>query len=1206
MVGQTIGPYEILDEIGRGGMARVYRAYQSSMERFVAIKVIQKSIAADPASLERFVREARLIARLEHPHILPVYDFNGQHEPPYIVMRYLPSGTLKDITSKAQLPAGEVIHVLRQSAAALDYAHRQGVIHRDIKPSNILIDSDGNAFLTDFGIARMIESSQGLTDTGIAVGTPGYMAPEQGMGLDIDGRSDVYGLAVIAFEVLTGYSPYSAETPMALMVRHISEPIPSILAFNPNLPAAVEEVMMKGLAKQPEDRYGTAMEFVSALNKALGDQVVTQPVQLKELASQTIQEVENARATFIQAPRTPVTDQSTSLKTPAPSALNDPTRHVVPPGATPPTTPSTPTPPPPSHNRSQAVLAVLLFVGLLAVAGAIVFAALQSSDDGTSDTEVKLTQVAGQTHTQIAAELGTQGAIGTQTRVVVAQAINTQRANDDATQTADARGAIGTSTQEAKEAVTKTQVALEANETATTNAEETLVVTLLTPLPTDTPTASPTLSPTPTATATSTPSATDTLTATSTSSATHTPTATDRPSATPTSTNTLTETPTPTPTPTNSPSATFTPSDTPTETPTTTPSATATWTASPTFTASPTLTPFPTPTPQPAGQMPFLADMENADVLTGWAYDAEQWRLVTEGGNTALVGASGLSSSLAILGNEVPEWTESDATDIILRMRFRLQDVNSGARLIFRYSPAGYYTLEITGGRIVLRRGPAGQISRSNELNLVNGVVTNVVNIGTWYEMILWIEGGRIFVYLDRQLIISANDTSSPIPAGGILLQTLAANVNPVYFDDIIVQRPESASDHFENASSLPSTWGYSPVSAVTLSSANNSQFLETNGQVSVVPGTSTLGDFLMSCNLASRQGSFYIRLRDSSNGVLRLEGLAGDLKVTHYDADGNEVKTVTLSQFYSRDFNVMFVEVVGERVLIWDRRGNLKLDELYPGLPINGGIVFQTGVTGDILRIDDCLFARTAVSSTAEAEFAFEILDELNDANRRPYRELATDWTEDFSDEARTREWWEGQGPGEFVFDQNLPTDAVHRRYYEVNNDGEQTAYWRIRRELDRRFTVFGDGDDRTTFRDSSDIYVKIDMRFPEEAPEGSTGWVGIRSAVNATNTGLDQYQIELTKEGGLVRVRVRPFLQDDKTYIYDQLVPDVVATDWFEVTIVAYNDRIAFFVNGRLLSGATIRPARLLGGTLSIGVEGGSMVAFDDLVFRDTSVNE
>ena len=336
MVGQTIGPYEILDEIGRGGMARVYRAYQSSMDRFVAIKVIQKSIAADPASLERFVREARLIARLEHPHILPVYDFNGQHEPPYIVMRYLPSGTLKDITSKAQLPAGEVIHVLRQSAAALDYAHRQGVIHRDIKPSNILIDSDGNAFLTDFGIARMIESSQGLTDTGIAVGTPGYMAPEQGMGLDIDGRSDTYGLAVIAFEVLTGYSPYSAETPMALMVRHISEPIPSILAFNPNLPTAVEEVMTKGLAKQPEDRYNTAMDFVSALNKALGDKVVTQPVQLKELASQTIQEVENARATFIQAPRTPVTDQSTSLKTPSPSGLNDPTRYVMPPGATPP------------------------------------------------------------------------------------------------------------------------------------------------------------------------------------------------------------------------------------------------------------------------------------------------------------------------------------------------------------------------------------------------------------------------------------------------------------------------------------------------------------------------------------------------------------------------------------------------------------------------------------------------------------------------------------------------------------------------------------------------------------------------------------------------------------------------------------------------------------------------------------------------------
>jgi hypothetical protein len=606
--------------------------------------------------------------------------------------------------------------------------------------------------------------------------------------------------------------------------------------------------------------------------------------------------------------------------------------------------------------------------------------------------------------------------------------------------------------------------------------------------------------------------------------------------------------------------------------------------------------------------MPFLADMENPDVLTGWAYDAAEWRLVTEGGNTALVGASGLSSSLAILGNEVPEWTASDATDIILRFRFRLQEVNSGARVIFRYSPsAGYYALEMTGGRLVLKKGPAGDISRGNELNLPNGTVTGIIDTGTWYEIIAWIEGGRIYVYLDRLLIITANDTSTPLPAGGILLQTLAANVNPVYFDDIIVQRGELASDHFENVSSLPTTWQFSSTSAVTLASANNSQFIEMNGQASSSPLTSTLDDFLMSCNLASRQGSFYIRLRDSQLGVLRLEGIAGNLAVTQYDAEGNVVKSETLSQFYSRDFNVLFVEIVGERVLIWDRRGALKLDELFPDLPPAGSIVFQTGAAGDILRIDDCLFARTTISSTAEAEFAFEILAELNDASRRPYRELATDWTEDFSDDARTRAWWEGQGPGEYIFDQSLPVEEVHRRYYEINNETDQSVFWRIRRELDQRFTVFGDGSDRTTFRDSSDIYIKVDVRIPEDAPDDSTAWVGVRSTVNASGAGLDQYQIELTKEeGGLIRARVRPFLQDDKTYIYDQLVPEVTAGDWFEVTIVAYDDRIAFLVNGRLLTGATIRPARLLGGTLAIGTEANSLVQLDDLVFRDTSVNE
>jgi len=185
MIAPKLGPYELIEEIGRGGMAAVYRAHQPSMERMVAIKVILTNIARDESAVQRFQREARLIARLEHAHILPVYDFDGGHEPPYIVMRYLAGGTLKEVLEQGSLPPAEAGYLLRQVGSALDYAHRQGIIHRDIKPSNIMIDREGNTFVTDFGIARIAAGAEGerqITATGAIVGTPDYMSPEQASG----------------------------------------------------------------------------------------------------------------------------------------------------------------------------------------------------------------------------------------------------------------------------------------------------------------------------------------------------------------------------------------------------------------------------------------------------------------------------------------------------------------------------------------------------------------------------------------------------------------------------------------------------------------------------------------------------------------------------------------------------------------------------------------------------------------------------------------------------------------------------------------------------------------------------------------------------------------------------------------------------------------------------------------------------------------
>ncbi|MBN1679274.1 MAG: serine/threonine protein kinase, partial [Anaerolineae bacterium] len=296
MIGTQLGPYEILEEIGHGGMATVYRANQANMDRSVAVKIIHKAIAIDQTTLDRFQREAKLIARLEHPHILPVYDYNGAHDPPYIVMRYMPTGTLKDILARDRLEFSEAAFLIRQIASALDYAHRQGVVHRDIKPSNIMVDSDGNAFLTDFGIARMIEGTEGLTASGLAVGTPGYMAPEQGMGLHIDNRADIYALGVMLFEMVTGKTPYHAETPMAVILKHISDPIPTASSINPDVPAVVDHIIMRAMAKEPDERYQTASKMANDLMEAIGASATITPKHLQQIAAQTIAEMEEARA----------------------------------------------------------------------------------------------------------------------------------------------------------------------------------------------------------------------------------------------------------------------------------------------------------------------------------------------------------------------------------------------------------------------------------------------------------------------------------------------------------------------------------------------------------------------------------------------------------------------------------------------------------------------------------------------------------------------------------------------------------------------------------------------------------------------------------------------------------------------------------------------------------------------------------------------
>jgi ligand-binding sensor domain-containing protein/tRNA A-37 threonylcarbamoyl transferase component Bud32 len=262
--GQQLGPYQIVQQIGKGGMATVYKAYHPSMDRYVALKVVSDQLIDNTEMLQRFQQEARLIAKLEHPHILPVHDYGEADGMPYMVMRFLEAGTLKDRLSNGPLTLAEIDRVFTQLADALHYAHENGVIHRDIKPSNAMLDKRGDIFLTDFGIAKLLEGSALMTATGAITGTPAYMSPEQAQGQKADQRSDVYSLGIVLYEMLVGRVPFEAETPMAVIFKQIQDPPPPLSVVRPDLPPEIEPVLLRALSKSPEYRFGSMEEFLAA------------------------------------------------------------------------------------------------------------------------------------------------------------------------------------------------------------------------------------------------------------------------------------------------------------------------------------------------------------------------------------------------------------------------------------------------------------------------------------------------------------------------------------------------------------------------------------------------------------------------------------------------------------------------------------------------------------------------------------------------------------------------------------------------------------------------------------------------------------------------------------------------------------------------------------------------------------------------------
>jgi serine/threonine protein kinase len=275
LVGKTLGQYQIIEELGRGGMAVVYKAYQPSLNRYVAIKVLPPQFAFDEQFVQRFLREARGAAALHHPNIVTIHDVNQQDSYYFIVMEYVQGETLDELLARSgPLPLPRIGRIVSQVADALEHAHQQGLIHRDIKPSNIMVDEQRNDSVTlmDFGLVRAAEGT-GLTRTGTIVGTPEYMSPEQGQGESVDSRTDIYSLGVVIFKMLTGHVPFTRSTPHAVLIAHITQEPPSITSITPSLPRAVEAVVRKAMAKDRESRYTRASELARDLETAATGQV---------------------------------------------------------------------------------------------------------------------------------------------------------------------------------------------------------------------------------------------------------------------------------------------------------------------------------------------------------------------------------------------------------------------------------------------------------------------------------------------------------------------------------------------------------------------------------------------------------------------------------------------------------------------------------------------------------------------------------------------------------------------------------------------------------------------------------------------------------------------------------------------------------------------------------------------------------------------
>ena len=1226
MLGSKLGPYELIEEVGRGGMASVYRAYQPNMDRFVAVKVIFRAIASDNKALDRFQREARLVARLEHPHILPVYDYDGSSDPPYIVMRYLSTGTLKDILEREQLPVQEVAYLFSQIASALDYAHRQGVIHRDIKPSNIMVDGEGNAFLTDFGIARATEmtQTQGLTGTGIAIGTPGYMSPEQSMGTPIDGRADIYAMGVMLFEMLSGKLPFRAETPMAVIMKHLHDPVPELSTLNTSLPPAVDMVIQRAMAKNADDRFNTAGEMSRALNIALGPavDVGATPLRLQAVAARTILDLAAGRAEKAQLEANKLSSGPTVREAATPPPVRPPPRPPTAPRAIPNPDPNAnPAGRPPTGTQTVAVstargavLGAGVVVALLALFGiGALIASTVINNTNASNTQSTSTAAA-------VALASTQNSIDTAARnsTAIAQALTSTAISLPSATTAPTLAPSAT-TVPPTSSPTNAPIVIAANPTlnnadgtatsvALSLAQQTLdareTYTVLganiaasgTAFARITPSATP--SPLPTFTLTHTPSATVT---TVPPTASHTP---NPPTLTVTSS--VTSTATSTATVTASSTASSSPSPLPTQTATalsTTAITLSPIAVSPTLTeiVAATLPPVILPTAAVVGTLPYVNDMEATDSLKYWDYDPTAWQLLPDSGNTSLVGSGGQAKLALVLSkaSPAPQWDDPAIKSLVISTSINLDSQGSFGRIIFRQSDSGYYALNFAPGLMLLSRGTSGTINRGSELQLQT--YSAPIHNAAFFQLLIWCDETRVFVYLEHRLVIQVRDQQGPVlPGGQIILQTVNGGAqNAVRYDNLKIQLPNAASQHFD-ISAWPTTWTRSNVTDATLGTDSGSNIHYINQVAGTVsPNSGTLTDFLLTARINSVQGGFDMHLRESATGYFLMHFEGGNMTLSIVDNSGKATPvTAPFQNFYGPrgTFQDFTFELVGTRLTIYSK--DIWSQDIKTA-PLSGGISFVITKPNDQVRIGDIMIAETAKSATEVAQWAF---DKISTIEARPNHQLLTEFYDYFIDKFATQQWWEGgvSAPGDFKFDK---TSRDYSTYVELTYKAG-ADYRQFRNDL-TLVHFFGQGTDKVTFRDSSDIYLRVNVRLAQ----AGTVWIAVRTSVTTGGSALSGYRVKLTRNPdnsysvsdsvinskGQETVFYTGSLPVDPNTSIDPTKP---AQNWIPLLVIAYHDKAAFFANNRFLN--SIENTTILNGTTALGVDPGTVADFDHFQMR------